>query len=323
MKLLASDALLQSCMTTGPIWAASSVTNEQFAPIAVRPSVDISPGRSIKRHTAEWSGASAEVIRVTHHAPITMHFQAPAHLLIGYMHGARRDGETVVGATHRSTVKDTAKKFTFVPAGYEYRESFDPRALPEIALFYLDADCTAIDPQSGQTMAPLVPRLHFADPVLWETMSKLCATVEESGNEDRPYLAAIGAVLAHELRRLGRGIRAADAPARGGLAAWQQRVALEYIEENVADEISLAQLSEMVRLSPHHFCRAFRQSIGQPPGRYHGHRRIARAKALLGSSMQSVTEIGLSLGYSETSSFTAAFRRATGITPTAFRRRMS
>jgi AraC family transcriptional regulator len=60
-----------------------------------------------------------------------------------------------------------------------------------------------------------------------------------------------------------------------------------------------------------------------PPGRYHGHRRIERAKTLLGSSTLSVTEIGLSLGYSETSSFTAAFHRTTGVTPTVYRRRLS
>jgi len=98
---------------------------------------------------------------------------------------------------------------------------------------------------------------------------------------------------------------------------------LDYIEENVDEQIPLETLAKMARLSPHHFCRAFRQSLGQPPGRYHGQRRVERAKTLLGQQTLSITEIGLSLGYSETSSFTAAFRRATGVTPTTFRRRMS
>jgi AraC family transcriptional regulator len=52
-------------------------------------------------------------------------------------------------------------------------------------------------------------------------------------------------------------------------------------------------------------------------------RRIERAKLLLARAEGSVTEIGLSLGYSETSSFTAAFRRATGLTPTGYRRSLS
>ena len=56
------------------------------------------------------------------------------------------------------------------------------------------------------------------------------------------------------------------------------------------------------------------------PHRYHSGRRIERAKALLAKPDYSVTEIGMAVGFSETSSFTAAFRKATGLTPTAYHR---
>jgi AraC family transcriptional regulator len=48
--------------------------------------------------------------------------------------------------------------------------------------------------------------------------------------------------------------------------------------------------------------------------------RIERAKSLLAKPASSVTEIGLTFGFSDTSSFSAAFRKATGLTPTAYRR---
>jgi AraC family transcriptional regulator len=48
-------------------------------------------------------------------------------------------------------------------------------------------------------------------------------------------------------------------------------------------------------------------------------RRIERAKSLLAKSA-SVTSVGMALGFSETSSFTAAFRRLTGVTPTGYQR---
>jgi AraC family transcriptional regulator len=57
-----------------------------------------------------------------------------------------------------------------------------------------------------------------------------------------------------------------------------------------------------------------------PPHRYHTSRRIERAKILLAKLSQSVTEIALDIGFSDTSSFTAAFRKWTGRTPTEFRR---
>src|SRR5215471_15416859 len=126
--------------------------------------------------------------------------------------------------------------------------------------------------------------------------------------------------LAHELVRRSAGTRRVEPPARGGLAAWQQRIVSAYIEEHIAEQIPLATLAHRVRLSPYHFCRAFKRSFGVPPHLYHNARRIDQAKTLLARLTCSVTEIALTLGFSETSSFTAAFRKATGSTPTAYRR---
>ena len=49
-------------------------------------------------------------------------------------------------------------------------------------------------------------------------------------------------------------------------------------------------------------------------------KRIQQAKSLLANPAMSVTQIGLNLGFSETSSFTTTFRKHTGLTPTAYRR---
>jgi AraC family transcriptional regulator len=111
-----------------------------------------------------------------------------------------------------------------------------------------------------------------------------------------------------------------QAVVRGGLAGWQQRTVAAYIEEHLAERIRLATLARLVRLSPYHFCRAFKQSFGIPPHRYHNQRRIEQAKLLLVKPAPSVTDIGLSLGYGDTSSFSTAFRRATGLSPTAYHR---
>jgi AraC family transcriptional regulator len=126
-------------------------------------------------------------------------------------------------------------------------------------------------------------------------------------------------VLIHELvGSLQR--QEAELPARGGIAPWQQRILVDYIEEHLADNISLATLGELVRLSRYHLCRVFRQSIGLPPHRYHMSRRIERAKGLLSNPEVSVTEVAVRLGFSATGAFTTAFRKATGSTPTAYRR---
>jgi AraC family transcriptional regulator len=111
----------------------------------------------------------------------------------------------------------------------------------------------------------------------------------------------------------------APEPVRGGLAAWQKTRVADYVEEHLAGSVLLSQLAEVARLSPFHFSRAFKQSFGLPPLRYVTSRRIERAKALLAGA-DSITRVGLAVGFGETSSFTTAFRRHTGVTPTAFRR---
>lgn len=114
------------------------------------------------------------------------------------------------------------------------------------------------------------------------------------------------------------GLGLQQVTARGGLAGWQRERVLEYIEEHLSETITLSMLSALAQLSPYHFARAFKKTLGVPPHRYHMNRRVERAKVLLAD--RSVTEVALAVGYAETSSFSSGFRRATGMSPTEFRR---
>jgi AraC family transcriptional regulator len=138
----------------------------------------------------------------------------------------------------------------------------------------------------------------------------------------RQYAEALGIMLMYELVRINRNAGVRGPVSRGGLASWQQKRVATYIEEHVADDIPLATLAELARLSPYHFCRSFKRSFGMPPLRYHASRRIERAKQLLADRELSVTTIGLAIGFSDTSTFTAAFHRLTGQTPSRYRRNL-
>ena len=78
----------------------------------------------------------------------------------------------------------------------------------------------------------------------------------------RPYVEALGIALAHELARMNDGGSIAREDLRGGLPGWQQKKLTQYIEEHLAEEVSLASLAGLVQLSPYHFSRAFKQSFG-------------------------------------------------------------
>jgi AraC family transcriptional regulator len=156
-----------------------------------------------------------------------------------------------------------------------------------------------------------------------DTALKLARLIESSRSDHRRYLEALGVVLVHELMRTNEERHSAEFKINGGLAAWQRRKTVAYIEEHLAESISLAVLAEMVGLSPNYFCRAFSQSFGMPPQRYQLSQRIERAKTLLAKHAASVTDVGISMGYSDTSAFSRAFRRVTGLPPSGYRRNIS
>jgi AraC family transcriptional regulator len=283
--------------------------------------VEISPPHIVRRHIFALEGMTVETVEATSCEKIEYRFRAARHLLAVCEEGARSDGDTFVEGLPRSSLRDLKKKLTFVPAGHEYHERQEPRISGRVVYFYFDPAKMPTLPQADAD-TPLSPRLFFEDATLWDTAVKLRQRIESAGSDNRLYVEALGLVLAHELVRLNAGIRPVEAPVRGGLAGWQQRIATSYIEEHLSEQIPLATLARLVRLSPHYFCRAFKQSLGMPPHRYHNSRRIEQAKMLLAKPEFSVTDIGLTVGFSQTSSFTAAFRKATGFTPTGYHRHL-
>ena len=281
--------------------------------------VNIAPPESVERRTVAWSASMyADLVQSTDHRRVEFRFRAPVHLLVAYERGTRREGQSLVDGLPRSSLRDLTRKLTFVPAGHQFVEWHEPRILPRISYFYFDPAALVSRSEPMPAATSLAPRLLFEDAALWESALKLKGAFETGKCENRLYVEALAVILAHEVARLNSATP--EPPLRGGLAGWQQRNVTAYIEEHLADQIQLSTLAGIARLSPYHFCRAFKRSMGLPPHRYHATRRIERAKGMLAKGSMSVTEVGFALGFAQTSSFTAAFRRVTGMTPTEYQR---
>jgi AraC family transcriptional regulator len=283
----------------------------------VSPVVQIAPSDIARRHITTWNGIQADAVQVIRHEPFEYGIRTPHHLLIMTERAAREDGETLIEGLPTSTRREFSRKLSLVPAGHRFFGWQKPRLLTRVTYFYIDPHGPLIDPELRFAETEFKPRLFFFDKDLWETAAKLKAQSEKPGQ--RQYAEALGIVMAHELLRLNNGAIPAKEHIRGGLAGWQEKKVAQYIEEHLPEDISLATLAELARLSPFHFVRAFKQSFGLPPHRYLSSLRIERAKSLLADPAMSVTQVGFNLGFSETSSFTTTFRKHTGLTPTAYR----
>jgi AraC family transcriptional regulator len=282
--------------------------------------VEFSPPDLVRRRLAKWAGLQGDIVEVTRLERFEYGAKSPFHVLIASERAERTDGETVIEGFQKSTQREFTRKLSFIPAGHCFHGWQEPRVLTRCTYLYIDPAGPLMDPELRFSEIEFLPRLFFFDSDLWETALKLKTQVENPGSSG--YAEALGLVLAHELVKLHRGAPVVTT-FRGGLAGWQKKKVADYIEDHLEEEISLQELADIAQLSRFHFARAFTQSFGTPPHRYHMSRRMERAKALLEVPARSVTEVGMMLGFAETSSFTTSFRRSVGLTPSDYRRNVA
>ncbi|GGF09577.1 AraC family transcriptional regulator [Hymenobacter cavernae] len=94
---------------------------------------------------------------------------------------------------------------------------------------------------------------------------------------------------------------------------------LHYIKENIAEKISVDDLSAKVYMSKPNFYRAFKQEFGLSPIDYIIKERMRLAKKCLKNPALSITEICFKAGFNNLNYFTRMFRQMEGMTPTDYR----
>lgn len=103
-----------------------------------------------------------------------------------------------------------------------------------------------------------------------------------------------------------------------GLSKLKLQQITEYINEHLHEEVKLIELAAIAQISPYHFLRLFKQSMGITPHQYILQRRIDKAKYLLHQSELSIAEIAFRVGFCDQSHFTRCFKRLMGMTPKQF-----
>lgn len=106
---------------------------------------------------------------------------------------------------------------------------------------------------------------------------------------------------------------------RGKLSGLQLRQVIEYIHEHLSEDLSLVALANQANLSPYHFARLFKRSLGLSPHQYVLQNRVERAKQLISvSPYLNLTDIGLRVGFYDQAHFTKAFKQIVGVLPKSF-----
>jgi len=107
---------------------------------------------------------------------------------------------------------------------------------------------------------------------------------------------------------------------RGGLAAWQLRRVLQFINENIDRSITVEDIAAIARQSESHFHRSFKRSLGTTVHLYVMSRRIEMAQQLMINTSEPLSKIALACGMCDQSHLTRWFTRLSGESPNQWRR---
>jgi AraC family transcriptional regulator len=157
----------------------------------------------------------------------------------------------------------------------------------------------------------------FASPLIRSAVGNLWNLCDEEGAPSRLLAQAAGCEILAELCRLGG---APFGQVRGGLAPWAERRCLQLMRARLSEDISLDELAAEARLSPFHFARMFKQSVGVPPRVHLTQLRMERACELLKTTNLPVTEIAQEVGYSSNQVLARVFTKHQRMSPTDYRR---
>jgi AraC family transcriptional regulator len=97
------------------------------------------------------------------------------------------------------------------------------------------------------------------------------------------------------------------------------RNVIAFMETHLDEPFDLGRLANNVSLSTFHFSRLFKRATGSAPSHFFVRQRIEKARRLLRETGLSITEIGIAIGYTNSSHFSQVFRREVGISPSDYR----
>src|ERR1700740_3182952 len=180
------------------------------------------------------------------------------------------------------------------------------------------ADQFAESSQANPTSPQSAIGLQFDS--LANSLANLLETARRELDTDREAarasLVTASSLLQSEIERSS----GANGSRPGALAGWQIARVRAFIEDNLHSNIDIKNLSAVAQRSPAHFSRSFKRAFGVPPHAYVIKRRLERACHLMVTTSEPLSQIALSVGFSDQAHLCRLFQRAFGQKPSIWRR---
>jgi AraC family transcriptional regulator len=158
------------------------------------------------------------------------------------------------------------------------------------------------------------------DAVVLHLMQAMLPALERPREVSALYLDSIFLAVRDHIAEAYGGFATRATSNRLGLTPRQLRHALEYIEANLSQDVSLAEVSKASATSVSSLTRGFKTALGISPHRWVLNRRIALAQRLIYESAIPLNEVAASCGFADQSHLTRVFVRSVGSSPAVWRR---
>jgi AraC family transcriptional regulator len=171
-------------------------------------------------------------------------------------------------------------------------------------------------------VSPVRLRRTYAvrSPQIAHLMQALRAEADDRNPGGLAAVEAVTTALAYHLVREAGIEKPRLIHVHGGLSAVAKRRVLEMIDAALDTRLTIEMLAREVGLSPAHFARAFKETLGRAPHQYLLAQRLERARRLLGTTALTLSDIAQRTGFADQAHFTRLFKRAFGTTPGALLR---
>ncbi|MES2130209.1 MAG: helix-turn-helix domain-containing protein [Pseudomonadota bacterium] len=158
----------------------------------------------------------------------------------------------------------------------------------------------------------------FSDPLVNASAQQLLGEVGRSTRPDLDFVERLSFLMIEQACRVLEGKTGKNIPP-DALQLGRLQAVLEWMQKNLSEELSNADLAERAGVSESHFRRIFQEAMGMTPHRYVLQLRLERTRELLTRTSFSIARIAAQCGFNSQSHMTACFNAAYGITPARVR----